>query len=183
MLGESRQISQNRWTCGVSAETGNLLRLGTSDCGGCCSLGAWIWSGHWVLSLGLCDSLVLLGRGTLDCGGCCSLSVWISLILSGSSGSDFVVGPDSGYFCSDLLTDSGGSNLVVGPGSGYFCSGSLSGSGGADLVVGPDFGYFCSDSLSGSGGSDLVMGPGSVYFWFRWFRPYCGTWFRLWSGA
>ena len=77
LLGESGQISRNRWTYEVSAETGNLLRLGTSDCGGCCSLGAWIWSGHWVLSLVLCDSLILLGRSTLDCGGCCSLSDWI----------------------------------------------------------------------------------------------------------
>ena len=77
LLGKSGQIYQGRWTHGDSAGTSNLLRWGTSDYGGCCSLGARTWSGHRALSLGLCDSLILLGRGTLDCGGCCSLSVWI----------------------------------------------------------------------------------------------------------
>ena len=77
LLDKPGLIYQGRWTHGDSAGTSNLLRWGTSDYGGCCSLGARTWSGHRVLSLGMCDSLILLGRGTLDCGGCWSLIVWI----------------------------------------------------------------------------------------------------------
>ena len=73
---EPGQISQGRWTHGDSAGASNLLSWSTLGQGWCCSLGARTRSGYLVLSLGMCDFLILLGRGTLDSGGCWSLVVW-----------------------------------------------------------------------------------------------------------
>ena len=84
-LDKSWLIYQGRWTHGDSAGTSNLLRWGTSGYGGCCSLGARTWSGHRVLSLGMCDSLILLGSGTSDWSGHRALSLGMcdSLTLLG----------------------------------------------------------------------------------------------------
>ena len=66
----------------------------------------------------------------------------------------------SGCLCSGSLTGSGGSDLVVGPGSGCLCSDSLSGSGGSGSVVESSSDcVFGSGFIFGSSGSDCIMEP------------------------
>ena len=78
-------VYQGGWLHGDLARASDLLRWGTLGCWGCCSLVARTWSGHRVLSLWVCDSLILLGSGASDWSGHRALSLGMcdSLILLG----------------------------------------------------------------------------------------------------
>ena len=86
MLDVSWLVYQGGWFHADSARTGDLLRWGTLDCWGCCSLVARAWSwhrGNWCLGkLGKCDSLTLLGSGTSDWFGHRVLSLGVCDSLS-----------------------------------------------------------------------------------------------------